>query len=87
MSEVMHQHLIEFITKHRDGPFYIYYSMSHIHAEILPTADSKDLYGDTSLYHMRERLRRIGGRLECHSRPGHGTRMVFRVPDEAAVVG
>ena len=54
MPEVMHQHLVEFMTKHRADPFYIYYSMSHIHAEILPTPDSapdsKDLYGDNIAY-------------------------------------
>jgi arylsulfatase A len=54
LPDVMHQHLIDFITKHRDDPFYIYYSMSHIHAEILPTPDSapdsKDLYGDNISY-------------------------------------
>jgi arylsulfatase A len=54
MPEVMHEHLIDFITRHRKDPFYIYYSMSHIHAEILPTPDSapdsKDLYGDNIAY-------------------------------------
>ena len=41
MPDVMHTHLVEFITQHHDDPFYIYYSMSHVHAEILPTPDSK----------------------------------------------
>jgi len=54
MPEVMHAHLVDFITKHHDDPFYIYYSMSHIHTEILPTPDSapdsKDLYGDNIAY-------------------------------------
>jgi len=54
MPDVMHAHLVDFITKHRDAPFYIYYSMSHIHAEILPTpdsaADSKNLYADNIAY-------------------------------------
>jgi arylsulfatase A len=54
MPEVMHQHLTNFITKHRDDPFYIYYSMSHVHAEILPTPDSapggKDIYADNITY-------------------------------------
>lgn len=40
LPDVMHRHLVEFITKHRDDPFYIYYSMSHVHGEILPTPDS-----------------------------------------------
>ena len=54
MPEVMHDHLVEFITQHHDDPFYIYYSMSHIHGEILPTpdskADSKNLYADNIAY-------------------------------------
>ncbi len=40
MPDVMHRHLVDFITKHRDEPFYVYYSMSHVHTEILPTPDS-----------------------------------------------
>jgi arylsulfatase A len=54
MPDVMHQHVVDFITKHRDGPFYLYYSMSHVHAEILPTPDSapdsKDIYADNVTY-------------------------------------
>jgi arylsulfatase A len=54
MPEVMHQHLTDFITKHRDRPFYVYYSLSHVHAEILPTPDSapdsKDTYADNIAY-------------------------------------
>ena len=54
MPEVMHAHLVEFLAKHHDDPFYIYYSMSHVHAEILPTPDSakdsKDLYSDNIRY-------------------------------------
>jgi len=54
MPDVMHRHLTEFIRKHHDQPFYIYYSLSHIHAEILPTPDSapdsKDLYADNIAY-------------------------------------
>jgi arylsulfatase A len=54
LPEVMHRHLINFITKHRADPFYIYYSLSHVHAEILPTPDSapdsKDTYADNIAY-------------------------------------
>jgi arylsulfatase A len=54
MPDVMHQHVIDFIAKHRDQPFYIYYSLSHVHAEILPTPDSapdsKDIYADNVTY-------------------------------------
>lgn len=54
MPDVMHAHLTEFITRHRDRPFYVYYSMSHVHGEILPTPDSapdsKDHYTDNVVY-------------------------------------
>ena len=50
LPEVMHQHLTDFLTKHRDHPFYIYYSLSHVHAEILPTPDSATDIKDADLY-------------------------------------
>ena len=54
MPDVMHQFATDFITKHRDAPFYLYYSLSHVHAEILPTPDSapgsKDVYADNVAY-------------------------------------
>lgn len=57
MPEVMHQHLVEFLTKHHDDPFYVYYSLSHIHGEILPTPESApgtrdvhELYADNIRY-------------------------------------
>lgn len=54
MPDVMHRFVADFITKHREEPFYIYYSMAHVHAEILPTPDSspdsKDLYADNVAY-------------------------------------
>jgi len=55
LPDLMHNHLVDFITKHRDRPFYIYYSMSGVHTEILPTPDSapesgKDFYVDNITY-------------------------------------
>jgi arylsulfatase A len=53
MPDVMHQHVVNFITEHRENPFYLYYSMSHIHGEILPTPDStpdSDIYADNVKY-------------------------------------
>jgi arylsulfatase A len=54
MPDVMHTFLVDFLTKHRNDPFYVYYAMSHVHAEILPTPDSKpdskDLYADNIAY-------------------------------------
>jgi arylsulfatase A len=54
MPDLMHRHLIDFITKHRDRPFYVHYSLSHTHSDILPTPDSapdsKDHYTDNVVY-------------------------------------
>jgi arylsulfatase A len=54
MPDVMHKHVVDFITLHREDPFYLYYSMSHVHTEILPTPDSspdtKDFYADNITY-------------------------------------
>jgi len=40
LPDKMHDFVINFITRHKDEPFYLYYAMSHVHAEILPTPDS-----------------------------------------------
>ena len=54
LPDVMHDFIIDFITRHRAEPFYAYYSLSHVHADILPTPDSapdsKDLYADNIKY-------------------------------------
>ncbi len=54
LPDVMHRHAVDFITRNREKPFYLYYSLSHIHADILPTPDSapnsKDLYADNIAY-------------------------------------
>jgi len=54
MPDVMHRLAVDFITRHHDEPFYLYYSLSHVHAEILPTPesvpDSKDIYADNVTY-------------------------------------
>jgi arylsulfatase A len=54
MPDLMHEHVVKFITKHRDDPFYLYYCLSHVHAEIERTPDgapdSKDLYADNVVY-------------------------------------
>ena len=54
LPDVMHRHVVDFMTRNREKPFYLYYSLSHIHGEILPTPDSapdsKDLYADNIAY-------------------------------------
>lgn len=42
MPDIMHKHVVDFMTTHRNEPFYIHYAMSHIHSEILRTPDSHD---------------------------------------------
>jgi arylsulfatase A len=50
----MHEHLTQFLTKHRNDPFYIYYPMSHVHGELQRTPDSgpnpTDLMADNVAY-------------------------------------
>jgi arylsulfatase A len=54
LPDLMHRHAVEFIERNRDRPFYLYYSLSHVHNEILRTpdsaADSKDYYTDNVVY-------------------------------------
>jgi arylsulfatase A len=54
MPDVMHNHLVDFMTKNKDNPFFALYSLSHVHNEILPTPDSKpdskNIYEDNVSY-------------------------------------
>ncbi len=50
LPDVMHARAVDFMTAHRDRPFFLYYSLSHVHGEILPTPDSKPGAGDTEIY-------------------------------------
>lgn len=56
MPDVMHDFLLDFITRHKDQPFYVHYAMSHVHAPIQRTPDSKpggaknDFYADNIAY-------------------------------------
>ncbi len=54
MPDVMRGHLVDFLTRHVNDPFYVYYSLSHVHNEILPTPDSqpdsKNIYADNISY-------------------------------------
>lgn len=53
MPDVMHDHLTNFLAANKNKPFFLYYSMVHVHAEIQPTPDSKpgsDLYADNTAY-------------------------------------
>ena len=48
LPDLMHKFVVDFINRHKDQPFYLYYSMSHIHGQILRTPDTapgtKDIF-------------------------------------------
>ncbi len=54
MPDMMHKFLVQFMEEHLKQPFFVYYSLSHVHSEILPTPDSapdsKNLYADNVAY-------------------------------------
>jgi len=52
MPDVMQAHLFEFITQHRNEPFYVYYSMSHVHGVIVRTPDSPASGGDKESFYV-----------------------------------
>ena len=57
MPDLLHRLAVDFITRNQNKPFFLYYPMSHIHGDILPTPDSqegasdKQLYADNIAYH------------------------------------
>ncbi len=54
VPDMMHDFLIDFIKRHKNAPFYAYYSLSHVHGPIMRTPDSKgnlaDFYADNIAY-------------------------------------
>lgn len=40
LPDKMQAFVFDFLNHHRDQPFYLYYAMSHIHEDILPTPDT-----------------------------------------------
>ncbi|MBC7965871.1 MAG: sulfatase-like hydrolase/transferase [Fuerstia sp.] len=54
MPDLMHDQAVGFIRQNQAKPFFLYYSMVHVHGDIQPTPDSapdsKDLFGDNILY-------------------------------------
>jgi arylsulfatase A len=53
LPDLMHDFLVDFITRHKSEPFYVHYAMSHIHGPIVKTPDSKpggDLYAENIAY-------------------------------------
>jgi arylsulfatase A len=50
LPDIMHSFLVDFISRHKDRPFFVYYPMSHIHGPIVHTPDSKEGEGKNRLY-------------------------------------
>jgi len=53
MPDLMHQEATKFISSHQKTPFFLHYSMVHVHANIQRTPFSKtgsDLYADNTAY-------------------------------------
>jgi arylsulfatase A len=54
MPDLMHNQLVNFIKQNKNQPFYVHYSMSHVHNLIQETPDSKpdskDFYADNVAY-------------------------------------
>lgn len=54
MPDLMHAQAMAFIKQNPTKPFFLYYSMSHVHGEIQPTPDSapgsRNLFADNVLY-------------------------------------
>jgi arylsulfatase A len=54
MPDLMHQKMVDFLTKNKNNQFFAYYSLSHVHGEIVKTPDSKptttDYYDDNIVY-------------------------------------
>jgi arylsulfatase A len=55
LPDVMHDFLVDFITRHKDQPFYVHYAMSHMHAKMMGTPETTtgrkgDLYAENNAY-------------------------------------
>jgi arylsulfatase A len=54
LPDIMYDFLVDFMTRHRDKPFYVHYAMSLIHGPIVRTPDSApgttDFYADNIAY-------------------------------------
>ena len=67
MPDLCHERVVQFVRLHRDQPFFIYYPMSHVHGELMPTPDSApgstDLMADNIAY-MDKLVGRLVAELE-----------------------
>ncbi|MDH4444908.1 MAG: sulfatase-like hydrolase/transferase [Akkermansiaceae bacterium] len=67
LPDKMNDFAIDFITRHKDQPFFLYYPMSHVHTDIMPTPDSapdsNDYFMDNINY-MDKLVGRLSAALE-----------------------
>jgi len=69
LPDTMHEFLADFLRRHKEQPFFVYYPMSHIHGPILRTPDSKPgadpdrLYADNIEY-MDKLVGKLAGELD-----------------------
>jgi arylsulfatase A len=56
LPDIQHRFIVDFLAKHKDQPFFLYYPMTHPHEPFVPTPDSKPdanrdrLYADNIEY-------------------------------------
>ncbi len=66
MPDLMHDRITTFLRGNQTKPFFLYYSMVHVHGDIVRTPDSapdsKDLFGDNILY-MDKLVGKLVGKL------------------------
>jgi arylsulfatase A len=67
LPDLMHAHAVDFMERHRERPFFLYYSLSHVHGELQRTPDgtpgSEDLMADNVAY-MDTLVGRLVGELD-----------------------
>lgn len=55
IPDLLHKDATAWLEAHKAGPFFLYYSMSHVHGEILPTPDSAPAKAGESLAARHQR--------------------------------
>lgn len=53
MPDLVHTHVVDWLAANKNKPFFLYYSLVHVHGKIVATPDSKpgsDLYADNIAY-------------------------------------
>ncbi len=70
-GDVVHEFAIDFIRKHKEQPFFFYYSMHHVHGPILKTPDTakdgktdKDALYDENIAYMDKQVGAVIAELE-----------------------